>query len=119
MNRFFSSSLISILFLFVSSFSFAQGSKKKTGKVSVVFTTKMSQHDLDSIKQALSAKNIKIEFSNTAFNAKGKLKSLAIDVDCGDGYRGEAAGELSSRKKFGFVRDYDEKAKTPFAIGFL
>lgn len=110
--------ILFIAFLF-SVNSFPQINYKN--RIEIVFTHKMKQEDLMKIKEDIQKKNIQLDFVQTRFNDSGYLISLAFKVDCKDGFHGEASNPDLNKftRHFGFFRDYNKKAKTPFGVGFI
>jgi hypothetical protein len=88
-------------------------------KVEVKFTNKMDWESLVHVKADLKKKNILLEFVELKFDENGKLFYIMIKVDCGDGFKGTAGSALNGTKPFGFKRDYEKGADSPFIIGVL
>jgi len=81
-----------------------------------------TEDELATIKQQLKEqKNIDIDFSDSEFTARGKIKKLSLEVDCNDGFNGKAVNWSKNldRNEVGFKRDYRADAATPFSIGKL
>ena len=89
-------------------------------RIEVVFTHNMKYADLNKIKEDLLAKGIVIEYLSIEFDKNKNLKMIEFEVDCKDGFSGKAkTSQFSKDQKFGFYRDYTEKSKTPFGVGFF
>jgi hypothetical protein len=84
-------------------------------RVEVLFTSQMTQFDLDAIVAQMKKKDIRLKISKTKYDATGHLQSLRIDVNCKDGFSGGAEAQLSGQR-FGFIRDYKNKS-VPFQVG--
>ncbi len=96
--------------------SFAQ----RVPKIEVYFQRHHTQQDLLNIQEELSAMGIEITYEDVAFDEQGRLTSLAIRVDCKDGFSGSAyASPVPKDLSFGFVRDYRQEAASPFGIGYI
>ena len=81
-----------------------------------------TEDELATIKQQLKEeKNIDIDFSDSEFTARGKIKKLSFKVDCNDGFNGKAVNWSKNldRNEVGFIRDYKTDTATPFSIGKL
>ena len=107
------------LFISTSSFSF-KGSDPAKEKIEIVFTRDMKYTDLVNIKKELFAKGIFIEYRILEFDSKRNLKKIGFFVDCKDGFTGSAmTTHFIKGNKFGFYRDYNEKASTQFYAGYF
>jgi hypothetical protein len=89
----------------------------KKQKIDIVFTNKMTAKDLEKISLQLKKHNIKITYFKKRFDNTGHLQSIGFNVDCNDGFKGSAATDILT-KKFGFIRDYNNK-EVPFLSGYL
>ncbi len=86
--------------------------------ISVMITQDWTVKQLDSVKAALEKKKIIFKYSDLEFTENGKLKAIAIDVNCKDGFRGGGGDkDLSKVKAVGFIRDYRINAKHQFRAG--
>ena len=98
----------------------AGNTAKDKGKIEVIFTNKMTQEDLDTIEKEMKKRDIKLKYKKVKFDKDGYLKSISFKVDCGDGFEGSAkSSKLSPKKRFGFIRDYNEDGPVRFAVGNL
>ena len=116
---------VTILFAFVllsafESYEFVNGIKEGNEKIEVSFNRTMNAKDLINIKQDLAENGISIEYKTMKFDENGGLKSLDFFVDCNDGFKGGAKNtNIYNQTKWGFYRDYNEKADSPFGTGSL
>ena len=114
--------LIVIFFVAISSFVSTHIAKPIVGKekIEITFIRDLEYADLVKIKQELSVKGISIEYRTLEFDKIGKLKRIGFFVDCKDGFSGEAnTAKFSTRQKFGFYRDYDDRSAVHFFAGFF
>ena len=91
-------------------------------KVFLVIAENTTESELIKIASEFkTVKNIKVDFSKTEFSENGKIKTLNLEVDCNDGFKGNATsnGTILKSKNSGFLRDYSENAKAPFVIGAM
>ena len=91
-------------------------------KVFLVITENTTENELIKIASEFkTVKNIKVDFSKTEFLENGKIKTLNLEVDCNDGFIGNATstGDILKSKNSGFLRDYSKDAKVPFVIGAM
>lgn len=105
--------------LFLSNPSTAQDpiTINKGELVDITFNSRLTAADLEDIKKRLAELDITIEYTQTKFNKKGKLKGLKIEVDCNDGFSGSAwSPNITKRLHVYFYRDYTTK-KSPFGTG--
>jgi hypothetical protein len=87
-------------------------------KIEVIFSNKLSQYDLDSIKTELKSHGIDISYNHTSFDFSGKLSAIDFSVDCNDGFKGTSRSNyLYFTQKVGFVRDYSFNSSSGFMIG--
>lgn len=112
-----------ILF-FVAIFSLSILASVKAGKVSthknvkVTFTNKLTFDSLVVIKSNLQKLHITINYEKIEFDKNDKLKAIHIKVNCNDGFLGSAgADRITNKPDFGFYRNYDKNATSPFGIG--
>ncbi|WP_299837899.1 N-acetylmuramoyl-L-alanine amidase [uncultured Tenacibaculum sp.] len=89
--------------------------------VKVAFTNELTFDELITIKNNLKNKGITIDYKQLTFDDNNKLSAIGCFVDCNDGFNGYffADNLNSKKKKFGFYRDYDLNAKSPFGTGIL
>jgi len=112
-------------FLFISASSFTTNVLHKSDRdndqrIEVVFTRNLKYNDLVQIKRDLAANGISIEYLKLEFDKKRNLKKIEFIVECNDGFTGKAStSNLSSGKKFGFYRDFDEDSNNRFFAGFF
>ena len=81
-----------------------------------------TQKELQAIKEQLKEqKNIDIDFSDSEFTSRGRIKKLSLKVDCNDGFNGKLVNWSKGldRDDVGFMRDYRDDAPKPFRIGKL
>jgi hypothetical protein len=72
--------------------------------------------DISNYKTKLKEVNIDLNIDKIEYDTDNKIKSLAIKVDCNDGYVGTANKMLNGDEKIGFYRLYRKDAKSPFAM---
>lgn len=107
-----------IIGILLSLATYSQKSKKQV--VSLKINSDWTMKQLDSAKIALAKKKIIFNYSGIEYYENGKLKSIEIEVNCKDGYKGGAStDELGEIKAFGFFRDYSKFAPTQFAVGVM
>ena len=72
--------------------------------------------DISNYKTKLKEVNIDLIIEKIEYDSDNKIKSLAIKVDCNDGYVGTANKMLNGGERTGFYRIYGKDAKSPFAM---
>ena len=89
-------------------------------QVYLVITQNTTKEELAKIAVELKErKNIDLDYSNSLFQANGKISELKLTVDCNDGFKGSTnctSGALKLRN-MGFLRDYQSESETTFHIG--
>jgi len=91
-------------------------------KVFLIITENTTESELTKIATDFQTKkDIIIDFSKTEFSKNGKIRTLNLEVDCNDGFKGTAksSGVILKSKNSGFSRDYTENSKVPFIIGAM
>ena len=91
-------------------------------KVFLIITENTTETELTKIvSEFIEEKNIIIDFSGTEFTKGGKIRTVNLNVDCNDGFKGTAksSSAMLEGQKFGFSRDYTKNAKSPFVIGAM
>jgi len=115
--------LILIAFGILSGFGtyeFLSGVNKEKDRIEVSFNRKINSSDLIKIKKSLAVNGISITYNSFKFDENGGLTSLSFKVDCNDGFKGGATKtDIDNKTKWGFFRDYSEKAESPFGTGVL
>ena len=89
-------------------------------KAFLVITNGTTQDELTKITEEFKTeRSIDLDFSKTEFSSDGKIKNLNFEVNCNDGFRGDATStaDILQTKNSGFSRDYRENAKEPFVMG--
>jgi hypothetical protein len=112
---------IALLFLMLTtSFSIDPGTPK-TGKerIEIAFNASTGFTELVMIKSYCEEKGITLNYKKIEYDEEGKLKSISFKVDCRDGFSGAASSQMMSKTKFGFYRDYNPEATSPFGCGPL
>lgn len=90
-------------------------------RVEVAFTNALTLDSLIYIKEELKSRNITLNYKVIKFE-KDKLYFIDCEVDCNDGFKGSFSiglDSLNKKERFGFYRDYSEKAKSAFGTGKL
>ncbi|MFT3910789.1 MAG: hypothetical protein QM737_15335 [Ferruginibacter sp.] len=119
MKQIISCLLAAFVFISASSFNLKKNEPEKE-RIEIVFTRNMKYADLVNIKKDLFAKGIFIEYRVLEFDKKRNLKKIGFFVDCNDGFTGSAiTSHFVKTNKFGFYRDYDDKANTHFYAGYF
>jgi len=72
--------------------------------------------DISNYKAKLKEVNIDLNIDKIEYDTDNKIKSLAINVNCNDGYQGWTEKGLNGNEKIGFFRIYDKPGKQPFAM---
>ena len=86
----------------------------------VIFNQNVSFTELALIQAHCQANGIALTYKKIEYDDKGLLKSLSFKVNCNDGFAGSASTDvLTKNSRFGFCRDYQQNAKTPFATGTI
>ncbi|MCM4173981.1 hypothetical protein DHD32_21145 [Arenibacter sp. TNZ] len=123
MKKAFKTLLVLLTFGILSgfgTFDFISGVNKGNDRIEVSFNKKIHSGDLVKIKKSLSEIGITITYSSFDFDENGGLKSLSFNVDCNDGFKGGATKtDINNQTRWGFFRDYSEKAISPFGTGNL
>ncbi|MBZ9786879.1 M48 family metalloprotease [Psychroflexus sp. CAK57W] len=92
--------------------------ESKVNRIEITYdentTTEELDSDIDFLKKEF---DIDMRYSNASFGASGQLKSLALDVDCNDSFKGSVASPDVAELPVYFYRDYTEDAETPFGVG--
>ncbi len=105
--------ILMILLCTISVTSQAQSQTLTDELIKINFTQASTLEDLEEVKEAMTARNITLTYSEVKFDS-GKLKGLKISVDCNDGFSGSASSSWTLFGSVGFSRDYRKDAPTPF-----
>lgn len=113
--------LIATVFIFSSSFKIKNAHRNletESAKIEVIFNRQLDFADLVKIKLDMATKGVILDYKKLQFDENGKLKAIDFSVDFKDGFSGSASNdELTNESRFGFFRDYDKKANSPFGTG--
>lgn len=88
-------------------------------KVLLSIDKNTTKDELNTYQTKLKEVNISLNVDKIEFNPMGKIKQLAITVDCNDGYQGWANLDLSGNDKIGFYRIYDKNSNSSFGMSPL
>ncbi len=79
----------------------------------------MARETLETYARTLKAEaNIDVDFSELTYDNLGRIRYIAMEVDCGDGFAGKTSFPVNTDGfRFGFIRRYDDDAETEFFIG--
>ncbi|MCO5723399.1 hypothetical protein [Robiginitalea marina] len=91
-------------------------------KVVLVITQNTTEAEMARIASELKTKkNIDLDYSNSKFQANGKISNVRLEVDCNDGFKGSTQCSASALKgaNIGFIRDYQTGSDVVFHIGFM
>ena len=89
-------------------------------KLEVNFTRHLQFNDLVKLKLDLANRGISIDYVMLEFDEYKGLEAIKFTVDCNDGFSGGGKNLMvTNDSKYGFFRDYNENAETPFGTGKL
>lgn len=91
-------------------------------KAFLVITNATTQFELTKIAAEFKTeRNIDVDFSKTKFSSDGTIKKLDFEVNCNDGFRGDATStaEILQTKNSGFSRNYRKNGKDAFVMGAM
>jgi len=93
-------------------------SETKVNRIEMTFDENTTKKDLESSVDFLKEDlNIDMKCSNLKFDKNNKLKSLALEVDSNDGFKGSVSSPDVAKQPVYFYRDYTEGVETPFGVG--
>jgi|GEM_PF-874873 hypothetical protein len=93
-------------------------SEAKITKVEITYDENTTREVLDSDREFLKEEfNIDLSYSKLRFTSDRKLKSITLDVDCNDGFKGSVTSPDVEKLPVYFYRDFSEDVKKPFGVG--
>jgi hypothetical protein len=93
-------------------------SESKITKVEITYDENTTREELDSAREFLKEEfNIDLSYSKLRFTSDRKLKSITLDVDCNDGFKGSVTSPDVEKLPVYFYRDFSEDVKKPFGVG--
>ena len=93
-------------------------SEAKITKVEITYDENTTREELDSDREFLKEEfNIDLSYSKLRFTSDRKLKSITLDVDCNDGFKGSVTSPDVEKLPVYFYRDFSEDVKKPFGVG--
>ena len=100
-------------------FSFTENHEGKKSRVAFYFNKETGFSELVMIKRECERLGIVINYKKIEYNEAGQLKSIAFNVDCGDGFSGGASSDkVLEDKKPGFYRDYNDPESHFGTVGY-
>lgn len=106
-----------LLLLLLASCTIMDAVEPKKNIVYVEFSNKMNSDDLTAIKSYMAEIGISLDYTKLSFDESHRLKAIAFNVDCHDGFKGRGGTDyLADHQIVSFLRDYRQGARVPFAI---
>ena len=93
-------------------------SEAKITRVEITYDENTTREELNSDREFLKQEfNIDVSYSMLKFTLDRKLKSITLDVDCNDGFKGSVTSPNVEKLPVYFYRDYSEGVEKPFGVG--
>jgi len=90
----------------------------KITRVEITYDENTTREELNSDREFLKQEfNIDVSYSMLKFTSDRKLKSITLDVDCNDGFKGSVTSPNVEKLPVYFYRDYSEGVEKPFGVG--
>lgn len=111
--------LIAFFFLFqIESNAQAREFPVEKMKIETIFDENSTQSELDSIKIFLLERyNIDMNYLDAEFQPNGNLKSIVLEVNSNDGFKGSVTSPDVELLPIYFFRDFSKTTDTPFGLG--
>ncbi|MBZ9628796.1 M48 family metalloprotease [Psychroflexus sp. CAK1W] len=92
--------------------------ESKVNRIEITYDENTTKEELDSDIDFLKKEfDIDMRYSNASFGASGQLKSLTLEVNSNDSFKGSVTSPDVAELPVYFYRDYTEDAETPFGVG--
>jgi len=93
-------------------------SETKVNRIEITYDENTTKEELESDIAFLKEEfDIDMTYSNLEFQQNGQLKSIALEVNSNDGFKGSVSSPDVAKQPVYFYRDYTEGVETPFGVG--